>query len=81
MSIIADRSPAFAVGGALGISVFAKAIQCTLSGIRAWRTRARQRSELLMLNAVELRELSLTEADVNREASKPYWASIRLDDN
>ena len=31
-----------------------------------------------MLNAVELRELSLTEADVNREAVKPFWESIRL---
>ena len=31
-----------------------------------------------MLNEVELRELSLTEADVNRETSKPFWESIGL---
>ena len=38
----------------------------------------RQRRELLMLNDVELRELSLSEADVIRETSKPFWASISL---
>ena len=38
----------------------------------------RQRSELLMLNGVELRELSLIEADVNREANKPFWQSMHL---
>ena len=37
-----------------------------------------QRSELSMLNAVELLELSLTEAAVNRETSKPFWESIAL---
>ena len=31
-----------------------------------------------MLNDVELRELSLTEADVNREANKPFSESISL---
>lgn len=36
----------------------------------------RQRRELLMLNDVELCELSLTAADVNRETSKPFWESI-----
>ncbi len=40
----------------------------------------RQRRELLMLNDVELRELSLTAADVNRETSKPFWESISLTD-
>ena len=29
-----------------------------------------------MLNDVELRELWLTDADVNREARKPFWESI-----
>jgi uncharacterized protein YjiS (DUF1127 family) len=38
----------------------------------------RQRRELLMLNDVELRELSLTAADVNSEVSKPFWESISL---
>jgi len=31
-----------------------------------------------MLNDVELRELSLIEADVNHEANKPLWESISL---
>jgi len=38
----------------------------------------RQRRELLMLNDIELRELSLSEADVKREARKPFWEAIRL---
>ncbi len=38
----------------------------------------RQRRELLMLNDVELRELSLTEADVNREMRKPFRESIDI---
>jgi uncharacterized protein YjiS (DUF1127 family) len=42
------------------------------------RRRMRQRRELLMLNDIELRELSLSEADVKREARKPFWEAIRL---
>jgi uncharacterized protein YjiS (DUF1127 family) len=59
---------------------FAGAGQRAFAAIRAWRTRLRQRRELLMLNDVELRELSLTEADVNRETRKPFWESIGLTD-
>ena len=77
-SVIASHSPPFAASGSVGMRVFAKITQATFSVIRAWRARTRQRSELLMLNAVELREFSLTEADVNREMGKPFWESIRL---
>ncbi len=52
--------------------------QVTLTAIRTWRVRMRQRRELLVLNDVELRELSLTEADVDREARKPFWEGIEL---
>ena len=52
--------------------------QRTLAMIRAWRSRMRQRSELLLLNAVELRELSLTEAGVDQEARRLFWEDIRL---
>ena len=52
--------------------------QRTLAMIRAWRSRMRQRSELLLLNAVELRELSFTEADVDQEARRLFWEDIRL---
>jgi len=38
----------------------------------------RQRSELLLLNAVELRELSFTEADVDQQARTLFWEDIRL---
>ena len=52
--------------------------QRTLAMIRAWRSRISQRSELLLLNTVELRELSLTEADVDQEARRLFWEDIRL---
>lgn len=50
----------------------------SLITIRAWRARMRQRRELLMLNGVELRDPSLTEADVDRETRKPFWEGIQL---
>ena len=31
-----------------------------------------------MLNDIELRELSLTEWDIDREARKPFWEGIQL---
>ena len=50
----------------------------SLITIRAWRARMRQRRELLMLNGVELRDLSLTEADDDRETRKPFGEGIQL---
>jgi uncharacterized protein YjiS (DUF1127 family) len=40
----------------------------------------RQRRELLMLNDVELRELSLTAADVNRETSRAHDSHVQFVD-
>lgn len=77
MSAIDSHSPSV-TGGRLGMRLFAGIGQRAFAAIRAWRTRMRQRRELLMLNDVELREFSLTAADVNREASKPFWENIRL---
>ena len=31
-----------------------------------------------MLDAVELRDLSLNKADINLEARKPFWTSVQL---
>ena len=74
MSAITSYSPLFAAGE----RPIGRMAQRALAMIRAWRSRMRQRSELLLLNAVELRELSLTEADVDHEACKPFWEDIRL---
>jgi uncharacterized protein YjiS (DUF1127 family) len=52
--------------------------QGTLAAVRVWRARLRQRRELLMLNNIELCDLSLSEADVNREARKSFWETIQL---
>lgn len=78
MSAVASHLPPFAAGGTFSMRLVARMGQCTLNAIRAWRARTRQRRELLMLSDVELRELSLTEADVNREAGKPFWEGIQL---
>jgi uncharacterized protein YjiS (DUF1127 family) len=76
MSALASHSPSLPASRTLGKRLVGGIGQRTLIAIRAWRVRMRQRRELLMLNDVELRELSLTEADVNREARKPFWKGI-----
>ena len=78
MSVTISHSPTFAVRGTLAVRVFSRIGQRAACAIHQWGVRARQRRELLMLNDVELRELSLIEADVNREANKPFWQSIHL---
>lgn len=40
---------------------------------RDWRMRLRKRTELLMLNDVELQDMRLSRADADAEASKPFW--------
>jgi uncharacterized protein YjiS (DUF1127 family) len=80
MSVIASHSPPFAPGRMLGMRLFSRMSQRTFTMMRTWRANMRQRSELLMLDAVELRDIRLTEADVNREASKHFWKSIRFND-
>ena len=78
MSAIADHSPSLPASGTLGLRLVGRMGLRTLIAIRAWRARMRQRRELLMLNGVELRDLSLTEADVDRETRKPFWEGIQL---
>ena len=78
MSTTASHSPLLPASGTLGMRLVGRIGQRTLTAIRAWRARMRQRRELLMLNDVELRELSLTEADVDREACKPFWGGAQF---
>lgn len=78
MSAFASHSPALPAGGTLGMRLVGRIGQVTLAAIGTWRTRMRQRRELLMLDDIELRELSLAESDVEREARKPFWEGIQL---
>ena len=78
MSEIASYSPPFAASGTADKRLFAGVGRRLLDTLHAWRIRTRQRNELMMLNGVELRELSVTEADVNRETGKPFWESIDI---
>jgi uncharacterized protein YjiS (DUF1127 family) len=78
MSATADHSPSLPASGTLGMRIAGRVGLRTLTAIRAWRARMRLRRELLMLNDVELRELSLTKADVDREAHRPFWEGVQL---
>jgi uncharacterized protein YjiS (DUF1127 family) len=78
MSAIASRSPSLLDSRTPSLRLFAGISQRIFTMIRVWRARMRQRSELLMLNGVELRELSLTNADVDLEANKLFWERISL---
>jgi len=78
MSAIGDHSPSLPVSHAIRAGSVGRIVKSTLAAIRAWQRGMRQRRELLMLNNIELRELSLSEADVNREARKPFWKTVRL---
>jgi len=40
---------------------------------RDWRLRLRQRTELLMLNDIELQDVRLSRADADAEGRKPVW--------
>ena len=80
MSAIAVRSaPSFPAGGALqNLACWPGAPTHTQSRSAPGGLAVRQRRELLMLDGVELRDLSVTQADVDREARKPFWEGIQL---
>jgi len=78
MSAIVDHSPSLPASRAILVRSVGRAAVSTITAIRVWRRRMRQRRELLMLNVVELRDVSLSEADIDCEARKPFWQVIRL---
>jgi uncharacterized protein YjiS (DUF1127 family) len=78
MSAIASHSPPSAAIRTVDKRLFAGIGRRVFDAIHGWRIRMRQRSELMMLNDVELRELSLIQADVNREMGKPFWENIDI---
>jgi uncharacterized protein YjiS (DUF1127 family) len=78
MSAIANHSSPFTARGTANKRLFVGICRRLLDTLHAWCIRTRQRSELMMLNGTELRELSVTEADVNRETAKPFWQCIDI---
>jgi len=78
MSTICSYLPSLPAGRMLGMRRSVEISQRAFAAMRAWRSSMRQRRELLMLNDVELRELSLAAADVDREIGKPIWKIVRL---
>ena len=45
-----------------------------LKTLKVWRERSRQRRMLSMLDVDQLDDIGLTQEDVQREVSKPFWA-------
>ena len=78
MSTITIRLHTLSAGGTFIMRLLAETCRRISAGFGVWRNNMRQRREMLMLNAVELRELSLIEADINREAGKPFWQRVHL---
>jgi uncharacterized protein YjiS (DUF1127 family) len=64
----------------LSTRLVARIIHRLFSIVRTWRANVRQRRELLMFDAVELRDIRLTDADLHREATEYFWKNIRLSD-
>ena len=48
-------------------------VEQALGLVLAWSERARQRRHLQMLSDRMLQDIGLSRADVEREASKPFW--------
>ncbi len=49
-----------------------------IAAFRTWRSRARQRRELMSLSQPELHDMCLSKADVDSEADKPFWRRLDL---
>jgi uncharacterized protein YjiS (DUF1127 family) len=50
-----------------------KSLLASLAAVKEWRKRARERDELAHLNERDARDIGLTAAQVEFEASKPFW--------
>ena len=46
-----------------------------LALVARWSERSAQRRRLLQLDDHQLRDIGLTRADIEKEASKPFWAA------
>ena len=49
------------------------AVSWVIETLFDWQERARQRHELRTLGDFMLKDIGLSRADVEREASKPFW--------
>ena len=50
-----------------------KSFMASLAALSEWRKRARAREELSHLSERDARDIGLTAAQVEFEASKPFW--------
>jgi uncharacterized protein YjiS (DUF1127 family) len=69
MSIQSRRTPS----KLSGLPGFAELLGRALMLAYGWRERSRQREALLRLDDRMLRDIGLSRADVDCEASKPFW--------
>jgi uncharacterized protein YjiS (DUF1127 family) len=62
-------------GGARFVHLVDEAIESVVDGLLTWQRRHKDRMHLLSLDDRMLRDIGVTLADVDREASKPFWRS------
>lgn len=71
--VVVARSLAGALGAVL--SLFDPGMTRLSDQLLTWQQRARDRRSLQRLDAHMLHDIGLSAADVDREASKPFWRS------
>ena len=52
--------------------------RAVLDAILSWQDRANQRHRLRAMSDFMLKDIGLSRADVDREASKPFWNEIAV---
>jgi uncharacterized protein YjiS (DUF1127 family) len=68
------RAPGHGGGTAPRLSLGIKAWTATAVGLLlCWHERARQRRALLRLDDRMLKDIGISRADAEREASRPFW--------
>lgn len=52
-----------------------RAVLDAVTTVLAWQDRARQRSQLQLMDQRMLRDIGLTRVDIDAEMRKPFWRS------
>lgn len=55
------------------VHLFDGVLESTVDGLLTWQRRHKDRMHLLSLDDRLLRDIGVSTADVEREASKPFW--------
>jgi len=70
---ISTRSSNAGHGWARFVHAFDAVLESTVDGLLTWQRRHKDRMHLMSLDDRLLRDIGIGRADVEREASKPFW--------